>query len=47
MEIANKDLPDHNCIEYLKQIIYQKNLVIEKLEEENDFLKNGGNNNEN
>jgi hypothetical protein len=41
MEIANKELEDHDCIEYLKNVIFQKNLVIEKLEEENDFLKNG------
>ena len=41
MEITNKELPDHDCIEHLKNVIFQKNLVIEKLEQENDFLKNG------
>lgn len=32
MEIMNKESPDHDCIEFLKNIIFQKNLVIEKLE---------------
>ena len=41
MEIARKELVDHDCIAFLKNIIFQKNLVIEKLEEENDFLRNG------
>jgi hypothetical protein len=39
MEIVNKNMSQHDCIEYLKSIIFQKNLVIEKLEEENDYLK--------